>query len=60
VKDRLAEINQVYFIVFEQFYNLIKDDWNDNVFSVFAIWGPGKTAKVQCDVSAMISPKMFT
>ena len=29
------------------------------VFGAFRIWGPGKTAKVQCDASAMFSPAMF-
>jgi 5-methyltetrahydrofolate--homocysteine methyltransferase len=28
-------------------------------FSAFAVWGPGRVAKLQCDMSAMISPKMF-
>ncbi|MBI5960418.1 MAG: hypothetical protein HY866_16880 [Chloroflexi bacterium] len=59
VKERVAEINQVYFAAFEQFYNIVKDPWGGNAFSAFCIWGPGKTGKVQCDAAAMISPRMF-
>jgi hypothetical protein len=28
-------------------------------FTAFRLWGPGKVAKVQCDTSAMFSPRMF-
>jgi hypothetical protein len=59
VQERVAEINQIYFQVFDQFFKLVRDPWGGNAFSAFCIWGPGKTAKVQCDVSAMISPRMF-
>ncbi|MGQ9848655.1 MAG: hypothetical protein ACUVSU_01255 [Aggregatilineaceae bacterium] len=59
VQERIAEINQVYFQVFERFFAIIRDPWGGNVFSAFCIWGPGKTAKVQCDAAAMISPRMF-
>ncbi len=30
-----------------------------SAFGAFRIWGPGKTAKVQCDACAMFSPEMF-
>lgn len=59
VQERVAEINQVYFQVFEQFFAIVRDPWGGNVFSAFCLWGPGKTAKVQCDAAAMISPRMF-
>lgn len=59
VHQRLAEINQAYFRVFDALYERIQTPWGGNVFSCFCIWGPGKTAKVQCDASAMFSPEMF-
>ncbi len=59
VKARLAEINRAYFEVFDRFYEIIAPPWGGNVFSAFCIWGPGKTAKVQCDAGVMISPQMF-
>jgi 5-methyltetrahydrofolate--homocysteine methyltransferase len=59
VKARLAEINRAYFAAFEGIHEKIKEDDGGNAFSSFRIWGPGKTAKVQCDFSCMISPEMF-
>lgn len=59
VRQRIAEINQVYFAAFEALFEIIQDPWGGNAFSAFCIWGPGKTAKVQCDLCAMISPQMF-
>lgn len=59
VKARVAEINQAYFATFDTIFARIQDPWGGNAFSAFKIWGPGKTAKVQCDAAAMISPDMF-
>jgi hypothetical protein len=59
VMERLAEINQAYFSVFDAIYARIQDTWGGNAFSAFKIWGPGKTAKLQCDISATLSPRMF-
>jgi len=59
VKERIAEINRAYFTVFDLFYQKVRDPWGGNVFSAFCIWGPGKTAKLQCDASAMISRRTF-
>jgi hypothetical protein len=59
VKERLAEINAAYFQVFDMMYERVKDADGGNTFSAFRIWGPGKTAKLQCDFSANISPRMF-
>jgi hypothetical protein len=59
VQERLAEINQAFYAAFDFIYNQVKDSLGANTFSAFALWGPGKTAKVQCDISASISPKMF-
>jgi hypothetical protein len=59
VSARVAEINQVFFDAFDALFGLIRDPWGGNAFSAFKIWGAGKTAKVQCDAAAMISPRMF-
>ena len=32
---------------------------SSSTFGAFGIWAPGKTAKLQCDASAMFSPDMF-
>jgi hypothetical protein len=59
VKEKLAEINQVFYAAFDIFYAMIETPWGGNCFSPFEIWGPGKTGKVQCDAAAMFSPQMF-
>ena len=59
VKTRIKEINEVYFKVFDKIYEKIKDSHQGNAFAAFQIWGPGRTAKVQCDAAAMISPDML-
>ena len=38
---------------------MIKDKEGGNADTVFQIWGPGRTVKLQCDFSAMMSPANF-
>ncbi len=59
VKQKIAEINQVWFAVYQRIYDIIKLEDGSSAFGAFVLWGPGKTAKVQCDAAAMISPAMF-
>jgi hypothetical protein len=59
VRESIEQINEVFYTGFDQIYKKIHDEQNGNVFSAFRIWGPGKTAKVQCDISVMISQAMF-
>lgn len=59
VKEKLAEINQAFFQAFDAIHGVIADCNSHNAFGAFSIWGPGKTAKVQCDFSCMISAEMF-
>jgi hypothetical protein len=59
VLDRLAEINRAYFQAFDLMFERVRDAAGGNVFAAFRIWGPGKTAKLQCDFSANISARMF-
>jgi hypothetical protein len=59
VKERLAETNEAFFAAFGLMYDRVKDEQGGNAFAAFRIWGPGRTAKVQCDFSCMISPRMF-
>lgn len=59
VKDRIEEINEIYFKVYNSIYDLVKVNGVEVVFGAFRLWAPGKVAKVQCDVAAMFSPDMF-
>ena len=58
VEERLWRLNEIYFEVFDLFRDAIGDPEGGNGFC-FDIWAPGRTAKVQCDSAAMISPAMF-
>ncbi len=59
VEEKLQEITDLWEVVFNTLYDIVKDDEGGNAFCAFHVWGPGKTAKVQCDASAMFSPAMF-
>lgn len=59
LEERIKQIDDIYFTYYDQFYNIVKDGENGSCYTVFQIWGPGKTAKIQCDFSAMMSPDNF-
>jgi hypothetical protein len=59
VEQKIWEINDVWFAAYQRIYDIIKLDDGSSAYGAFYIWGPGKVAKVQCDASAMFSPKMF-
>ena len=59
VESKLAELNRIWFEVYDRIYDLIKLPDDSSAFWAFYVWGPGRTAKVQCDLAAMISPDMF-
>ncbi len=59
VQEKVRQINEIYFTVFDLMREKVKDAWGGNAFSAFQIWGEGRTAKLQCDVSAAFSPAMF-
>jgi hypothetical protein len=55
---QLQTVNDVYFQVFDELYDIINED-GEMAFCYFSLWGPGKTSKLQCDISTMISPEDF-
>lgn len=55
VDERLQELNDLYYEYYDRFHDAIKADDGSNAYTVFQIWGPGRTVKVQCDISAMTS-----
>lgn len=57
--EKIDEINLAWFAAFEAFYDIVKAPDGSCTFAAFDLWGPGKTAKVQCDAAAMISRDMF-
>jgi hypothetical protein len=59
IKKYLKQIDELYFKYYNQFYDIVKNEDGSSCYTVFSIWGPGKTAKIQCDFSAMMSPNQF-
>lgn len=59
IGERIQEVTDIYFEYYDRFYEIIKDEEGGNAYTVFQIWGPGKTVKLQCDFSAMMSPEDF-
>jgi len=59
VHEKLHEINASFFECFDVLWDRLRDPWGGNFFCAFQIWGPGKTAKVQCDLALTIGPSMF-
>jgi len=59
VSQKLREINLAYFEIYDRIYDIIKLGDESSAYEAYRIWGPGKTAKVQCDASTMFSPEMF-
>jgi len=55
----LDEINAAFFEAFDLIFARIRDADGGNAYAAFNIWGPGKTAKVQCDFCCMISSQAF-
>ena len=59
VEAAVKKIDSLYFTYYDALYNIIKEADGSSGYTAFSIWGPGKTAKVQCDFSALISPGQF-
>ena len=59
VQRWLDEIGQAYIECYDVLWKELQDAWGGSAFYAFQLWGPGKTAKVQCDFCCMISPRMF-
>jgi hypothetical protein len=59
VERKVEEINRAFFEAYDRIYDIIKLPDGSSAFGAFALWGPGKTVKVQCDACAMFSPAMF-
>lgn len=60
VEERIQQISDIYFEYYNRFYEIVKDQQDDScAYTVFQIWGKGKTCKIQCDFSALMSPDQF-
>jgi len=55
----LERLGDVYFDYFDRLCDVVKAPDGSNAFTAFQAWGPGRTAKIQCDFAYMIGPDMF-
>lgn len=55
---QLQAVNDIWFQVFDRIYEEINLE-GEMTFCYFSLWAPGRVAKLQCDLSGMISPKNF-
>ncbi|MEA5010462.1 MAG: hypothetical protein VB100_01930 [Angelakisella sp.] len=53
------EVQNHWFDVYERHYNIVKEPDGYCCYGPFQLLGQGKTAKLQCDMSAMIGKDMF-
>lgn len=58
LEEQLRAVNKVWFEVFDRLYEVINEN-GEMAFCYFGIWGPGKVAKIQSDISLMISTDDF-
>lgn len=54
LEEQMQWINNVYFKVFDELYDIIREG-NEMAFCYFSAWAPGKMSKLQSDISTMIS-----
>ncbi|MDP6449171.1 MAG: trimethylamine corrinoid protein 2 [Lentisphaeria bacterium] len=60
MKRCVEQIDDLYFTYYDAMYDIVKAADGSSSYTCFQIWGPGRTAKIQCDFCAMMSPKQFT
>lgn len=56
--QELQAVNAVWFQVFDRIYDEINQD-GAMAFCYFSLWAPGRVAKLQSDISGMISARNF-
>lgn len=54
LERQMKQINEIYFKVFDELYDIIREG-DEMAFCYFSSWAPGKMAKIQSDISTMIS-----
>ncbi|NLC67401.1 MAG: trimethylamine corrinoid protein 2 [Clostridiaceae bacterium] len=59
VKDYIDQLDELYFKYYDPIYDIVKLIDGSSSYTAFDVWGPGKTAKVQCDFCVMMSPDHF-
>jgi hypothetical protein len=58
LERQLQAVNDIWFEVFERIYQEINIA-GEMAFCYFSLWAPGRMAKLQSDISGMMSPRTF-
>ncbi|MGD2157522.1 MAG: hypothetical protein PVG32_11680 [Anaerolineales bacterium] len=53
------QIIDAWFQYYDILFELVKDSDGGCSFQTYNLWAPGRMVKTQCDLGALISPKMF-
>ncbi len=59
IKELVNQLDEIYFTYYNSIYDIVKLSDKSSSFTAFRIWGPGRTAKIQCDFCALMSPQQF-
>lgn len=59
IKEFLNQIDDAYGKYYDACYNIVKDENGASANTMFYIWSKGRTAKVQCDFGALLSPAQY-
>jgi 5-methyltetrahydrofolate--homocysteine methyltransferase len=59
VERLVAGLDSVWMHCFEALYQIVVSHNGGACYAAKHVWGPGRTAKVQCDFAALISPDQF-
>jgi len=59
MKRCVEQVDDLYFTYYDAMYDIVKAADGSCSYTAFHIWGPGRTAKIQCDFCAMMSPPQF-
>jgi 5-methyltetrahydrofolate--homocysteine methyltransferase len=59
IEKRIDQIDRAYFEYYDRLHEIVRGADGSCSYTAFQIWGPGRTAKIQCDFSVMLSPGHF-
>ncbi len=57
---RIRQVQDAYYKYYDRFYHIVKGPDGGSCYTVFQIYGTGRTVKLQCDFSAMMGPDQFS
>jgi 5-methyltetrahydrofolate--homocysteine methyltransferase len=59
IKELIRQLDGLFFKYYDAMYDIVKNKDGSSSYTAFKIWGPGKTSKIQCDFSSIMSPEQF-